>query len=274
MSVRTLLVLALPMLAALVASALSAPSGEAARGCPRAPLRPPVKERPITRPRWLARTVVTEYYPVPESWFVGRLVRAPGIPGLHRIDWLYSGAGLAMEGEGVGRDGRVYHFAGPYGLPWVNANGAKTRPCAAGSWSKGSPRWLGFGWRNGRGHVTFPLAHGGWSNGRPVRFVAGPRRLRFGLGTSRPLVYWRSVAVDPRLIPFGSRIFVRAYCRTPGRGWFVARDTGGAIRGRHIDVYRPAPRTLGAARMLTGRRIFVVPPHWPLKKIRRIPTCS
>jgi 3D (Asp-Asp-Asp) domain-containing protein len=107
-----------------------------------------------------------------------------------------------------------------------------------------------------------------------VRFVAGPRRLRFGLGASRPLAYWRSVAVDPRLIPFGSRIFVRTYCRTPGRGWFVARDTGGAIRGRHIDVYRPAPRTLGAARMLTGRRIFVVPPRWPLKKIRGLPRCS
>ena len=148
-----------------------------------------------------------------------------------------------------------------------------TRPCGAGSWSKGRPRWLGFGWRNGRGHVTFPLAHGGWSRGRPVRFVAGPRRLRFGSGASRPLVYWRSVAVDRRLIPFGSRIFVRAYCRTPGRGWFVARDTGGAIRGRHIDVYRPAPATLGAARMLRGRRIFVVPPGRPLNKIRRLPRC-
>jgi 3D (Asp-Asp-Asp) domain-containing protein len=38
------------------------------------------------------------------------------------------------------------------------------------------------------------------------------------------------VAVDPSVIPLGTRL------RIPGYGWAVAADTGGGIRGRHIDL--------------------------------------
>ncbi len=38
------------------------------------------------------------------------------------------------------------------------------------------------------------------------------------------------LAVDPRVIPLGSRVYV------PGYGVLVADDTGGAIRGRRIDI--------------------------------------
>ncbi|GEM_PF-3214937 len=41
------------------------------------------------------------------------------------------------------------------------------------------------------------------------------------------------VAVDPRIIPFGSRIFI------PGYGWGTALDTGGAIQGNSIDIWMP-----------------------------------
>lgn len=40
-----------------------------------------------------------------------------------------------------------------------------------------------------------------------------------------------TIAVDPKVIPLGSRMFVEGY------GWGVAADTGGAIRGNIIDVY-------------------------------------
>ena len=42
------------------------------------------------------------------------------------------------------------------------------------------------------------------------------------------------IAVDPRRIPMGSRIYV------PGYGWGIAEDTGGAIKGKHIDVCIPS----------------------------------
>ena len=43
------------------------------------------------------------------------------------------------------------------------------------------------------------------------------------------------------MIPLGSRVYVPAYRNDGYGGWFVAQDTGGAINGRHIDVYRSPP---------------------------------
>ena len=42
------------------------------------------------------------------------------------------------------------------------------------------------------------------------------------------------VAVDPRLIPLGSKLYV------PGYGWAIAADTGGAIIGHRIDIWLPS----------------------------------
>jgi hypothetical protein len=229
-------------------------------GCPPGTAPHPASERPLTKPRWLAHTVLTEYWPAPERWFVGRAVAAPGLPGMHRVDWLYGARGLPMEGDGVGLDGRRYHYGGPWHLSWVNAAGQPTAPCNTGFWTNGRPFWPRFGWRNAAGAVTFPLAAGGWSNGAPVRELPPPANLRFLTGPSLPLHYWRSVAVDTHLIPLGSQVFVPALCDTPSRGRFVAADTGGTvISGHHIDVYRPPPATPDEGEMLTGQRIFVIP---------------
>ncbi|AOM84630.1 G5 and 3D domain-containing protein [Salisediminibacterium beveridgei] len=43
----------------------------------------------------------------------------------------------------------------------------------------------------------------------------------------------RVIAVDPSVIPLGSRVEVE------GRGTFLAADTGGAIKGRKIDIFMP-----------------------------------
>ncbi|MDQ2817957.1 MAG: 3D domain-containing protein [Candidatus Eremiobacteraeota bacterium] len=56
------------------------------------------------------------------------------------------------------------------------------------------------------------------------------------------------VAVDPRLIPLGSRLFI------PGYGHAVAADTGGAILGHRVDL---CMNSLGAA-LNFGRQVIKV----------------
>lgn len=46
----------------------------------------------------------------------------------------------------------------------------------------------------------------------------------------KPAVPYKTMAVDPDVIPFYSRVFV------PGLGWFIAHDTGSAIVGNIVDV--------------------------------------
>ncbi|RYM05209.1 peptidoglycan-binding protein LysM [Sporolactobacillus sp. THM7-7] len=41
----------------------------------------------------------------------------------------------------------------------------------------------------------------------------------------------KAIAVDPRVIPLGSKV------KIPGYGTAIARDTGGAIKGKKIDVH-------------------------------------
>jgi len=47
------------------------------------------------------------------------------------------------------------------------------------------------------------------------------------------------IAADPRVLPLGSRVRVEH----PGySGEYLVADTGGAIRGRHIDIWIPSSR--------------------------------
>ncbi|MBV9799880.1 MAG: hypothetical protein JO039_17670 [Solirubrobacterales bacterium] len=207
---------------------------------------------------WLNGVTITEYWPAPESWFVGRSVSAPGLWTRHRIDWLYSATGLSMEGEGIGLDGRFYHIDHLGNGGWVTEDGQPTDP--SDGWSAGPPFWRAGGyWANRTGGVTFPLATGGWSAGTGLRYVplAG---VTFAPGPPLPLRYYQSIAVDPSLIPLGSRVYIPAYRRDGHGGWFLAQDTGGAINGRHVDVFRSPPaRPDAGGQYLTAQRVFVVP---------------
>jgi len=168
-----------------------------------------------------------------------------------------------MEGDGIGLDGRRYHIDVLGSGGWVNARGRQTRPTQrAGRWSNGRPFWRAGGfWRNANRHPTFPLADGSWSDGNGIHFVPPPKGISFASGPSRPLRFWKSVAVDPDLIPLGSRIYIPAYRDTRGRGWFRAEDVGGAIIGRHLDVFRPPPPTPDGGQFLRDQRVYVIPPR-------------
>ncbi|HUO69917.1 MAG TPA: 3D domain-containing protein [Solirubrobacteraceae bacterium] len=222
--------------------------------------KPPAPPSKRDHGSWLRGVTITEYWPAPESWFVGRLVSAPGLSGTHRIDWLYSAMGVSMEGEGIGLDGRMYHIDALGNGGWITATGAITSP--SDGWSSGPPYWRQGGyWRNRKGGVTFPLEQGGWSAG-PGRKYVRLRGVTFAAGASQPLRFYESIAVDPSVIPLGSRVYIPAYKNDGYGGWFVAQDTGGAIAGNHIDVYRNPPASPNqSGRYLTAQRAYVIKPH-------------
>lgn len=76
----------------------------------------------------------------------------------------------------------------------------------------------------------------GWKRtwyGKPV-FASGSlkgKTKKIGQTASGKQARPGTVAVDPRMFPMGTRFYI------PGYGWGIARDTGGAIKGRHLDLY-------------------------------------
>lgn len=227
---------------------------------PRHTVKTPAPPSKHDRGRWLSSVTITEYWPAPESWFVGRLVSAPGLPGRHRIDWLYSAMGVSMEGQGLGLDGRMYHIGGLGIGGWVTLSGAPTSP--SNGWRGGPPYWRAGGyWRTPSGGVTFPLQQGGWSAGRGRRYVP-LRGVTFATGAALPLGYYQSIAVDPTVIPLGSRVYIPAYKGHGHGGWFIAQDTGGAINGNHVDVYRTPPASANdSGHYRRDQRIYVIEPR-------------
>jgi 3D (Asp-Asp-Asp) domain-containing protein len=224
--------------------------------------KPPKVTFPISKPTWLTGFLTTEYWPAPEKWFNGAKVMAPGLTTAHRVDFLYSARGVAMEGDGIDLNGRHVHYvSGSSG--WVDQSGRR-----------GGYYWLAeMFWRNSAGDITYPLEGGGWSNGAckgdkkhpKVCRKVGAKETRFATGASLgasglPLRPYKSVAVDPRVIRYRSAVYVPAYDNGRVDGWFCAADTGGAIVGRHLDVYRPAPAQPASGYSLKGQRIRVLPP--------------
>ena len=209
---------------------------------------------PLKKITTLTGVKLTEYYPVPEVWFVGRKVDAPGLSSQHRVDWLFSGRGVVMEGSGIDLKGRQVQMVSGFDVGWLSGQGS-------------SYLWRAEGyWKNSKGQFTFPyqvpIDGRSWSNGAGKRWIP-PRKVRFARGaprgaSGRTLTYWGSVAVDPSLIPYGSLVYISALKSRNGTGWFCADDTGGAIKGRHIDIFRPPPSNrVGTTR--NGATIRVVP---------------
>jgi 3D (Asp-Asp-Asp) domain-containing protein len=185
---------------------------------------------------------ITYYWFAPESDGQAQPVTAPGLTGSYREDFLYSAWGVPMEGTGTTLLGRHVQWAGADGAAayWVNLQGSRTDPTAAG-WTNGAPYWRNGGARSATGAVTFRRLDGSWSNGPAVKTL--PYHDVFASGIGSPVTQWHSIATDPSVIPYGTRVYVAALAATPAKGCFVADDTGGAILQKHIDVLVPAHTT-------------------------------
>jgi 3D (Asp-Asp-Asp) domain-containing protein len=80
----------------------------------------------------------------------------------------------------------------------------------------------------------------------PFSYVATAYSLR-GRTASGKLVSQGIIAADPRFLPLGSRVHVQAGTWS---GEYLVADTGGAIKGRKIDIWTPSTREA----MRFGRR--------------------
>jgi 3D (Asp-Asp-Asp) domain-containing protein/chromosome segregation ATPase len=85
------------------------------------------------------------------------------------------------------------------------------------------------------------------SGGRTITVVATGYSMGGMTATGVP-VGWGTVAVDPSVIPLGSRLTV------PGYGSGVAADTGSAVHGAQVDLWFPTPRQA----FNWGRRVVTV----------------
>jgi len=82
-----------------------------------------------------------------------------------------------------------------------------------------------------------------------------PEQATFRLTRSEtiPREFW-TVAADPSVIPLGTLIYIPEFSRYPNGGIFYVEDTGGAIKGRRIDIYI---RNLKNALMLSRKEVRV-----------------
>lgn len=67
-----------------------------------------------------------------------------------------------------------------------------------------------------------------------------------------------TVAVDPRIIPYGTKLFI------PGVGYRIAQDTGGAIIGDHIDVFFNSVQTALDFGVKQNVPVYVLPAWYPM----------
>jgi 3D (Asp-Asp-Asp) domain-containing protein len=72
----------------------------------------------------------------------------------------------------------------------------------------------------------------------PSSYVATAYSLRGRTASGRP-VSKGVIAADPRFLPLGSRVKLEAGNYS---GEYLVADTGGAVRGRHIDIWTPTSR--------------------------------
>jgi peptidoglycan hydrolase-like protein with peptidoglycan-binding domain len=148
----------------------------------------------------------------------------------------------AVDGVfGPSSDAALRAFQSDHGLIPNGVDGPATQAALAQAGA------MGWGASGGNGSGSAPQQSDGGGSGRTLTLVAtayGPSlQDNYPYG---PVDYFGSplkpgdVAVDPRVIPLGTRLYITGYHSPdlPQGGMVaVARDTGGAIKGDRIDIF-------------------------------------
>ena len=113
----------------------------------------------------------------------------------------------------------------------------------------------------GSGYIT--ASRGGSISGKKRLYVQATAYSGHGItATGRKPVYnpggLSTIAVDPRVIPLGSKVWVSGY------GYAIAADTGGAIKGNIIDVYLDSKSACTTWGRKNGVEVLIVayPGEW------------
>lgn len=68
----------------------------------------------------------------------------------------------------------------------------------------------------------------------------------------------RTIAVDPSVIPLGSKVYIEGISMGPeGDGYFIAEDTGGAVNGNIIDIFANDGES-GSYNTLNNINVYIV----------------
>jgi 3D (Asp-Asp-Asp) domain-containing protein len=86
----------------------------------------------------------------------------------------------------------------------------------------------------------------------------GPGDSGFGITYTGVRVRKGIIAVDPRVIPLGSRVYVEVMGKVTDYGYAVAADTGSAIKGDLIDLYFDSQATVNSWGCKRVRVYFVI----------------
>lgn len=94
--------------------------------------------------------------------------------------------------------------------------------------------------------------------GTPFRQMLTVETTAYSDNENEPLSYLEYpmrkgvVAVDPRVIPLGSHLYIDGY------GYAVAADIGGAVKERHVDLYLPTIQEAKQYGMKQGVKVYVL----------------
>ena len=100
------------------------------------------------------------------------------------------------------------------------------------------------------------------ANAEGVHYVATAYSLR-GKTASGRYVSQGIIAADPRILPLGSRVRIEAGSWS---GEYLVADTGGAIRGRKIDIWTPSSRE---AMRFGRRKVKLTVLSYPAKRTKK-----
>lgn len=86
------------------------------------------------------------------------------------------------------------------------------------------------GWVNGK-YVILDKSETKVEKGKTIKVTASAYT-GYGITSTGQKPVWGTIAVDPKIIPYGTKIYIPCFDKV-----FIANNTGGAIKGNKIDIY-------------------------------------